>query len=88
MAAVVFNANTGKSEVSLLDARGMDREVAVVSVADEPGVLGHVTEQLSEAGILWIVPPASACAGSRQYSASPPMNPGVMPIMVMSSQRL
>ncbi|MDH3705896.1 MAG: amino acid-binding protein [Acidimicrobiia bacterium] len=29
----------------------LDREVAVVSVADEPGVLGHVTEQLSEAGI-------------------------------------
>ncbi len=42
----------------------------------------------SEAGILWMVPPARAWAGRTQYSASPPWKPGVMPIMVMSSQRL
>jgi all-trans-8'-apo-beta-carotenal 15,15'-oxygenase len=30
LAAVVFNANTGKSEISLVDARAMDREVAVI----------------------------------------------------------
>jgi all-trans-8'-apo-beta-carotenal 15,15'-oxygenase len=32
LAAVVFNANSGKSEVSLVDAKTMDREVAVVSL--------------------------------------------------------
>ena len=30
LVAVIFNANTGKSEVSLVDARRMDREVAVI----------------------------------------------------------
>ncbi|MDH4169552.1 MAG: ACT domain-containing protein [Acidimicrobiia bacterium] len=29
----------------------LDREVAVVTVKDEPGVLGEVTERLSEAGV-------------------------------------
>lgn len=29
----------------------LDREVAVVPIEDEPGALGHVAEQLSDAGI-------------------------------------